>query len=237
MEERVICLQKDEKSARLHIFSAGEGVRTAVIMCPGGGFRQVAMEHEGRDFAPWFNDRHITYAVLEYRMPEGNGNLPIEDVRAAIKEMRAEGYIRIGIMGASIGGYIAGSAAVFLEGIERPNFQILLYPVISMLDSLTHLPSRERLLGSAVSEEVQQSRSLDLHVTGDTPSAFIVLTADDQAVSPVNSLRYYEALLKNDVRATLHIYPEGGHSFGFRDTFAYKPLWLAELDKFLSEEI
>ena len=106
MEERIICLQNDEKTARLHVFSAGEGAKTAIVMCPGGGFRQVAMEHEGRDFAPWFNERRITFAVLEYRMPEGNGNLPLEDVRAAMKAMRAEGYERVGIMGASIGGYI-----------------------------------------------------------------------------------------------------------------------------------
>lgn len=235
MEERIICLQNDEKPARLHVFSAGEGAKTAIVMCPGGGFRQVAMEHEGRDFAPWFNERRITFAVLEYRMPEGNGNLPLEDVRAAMKAMRAEGYERVGLMGASIGGYLAGSGAVFLAGAERPDFQILLYPVVSMLDSLTHLPSRERMLGAVVSEEEQQRRSLELHVDGETPRAFIVLTADDQAVSPVNSLRYYEALLKHNVPATLHVYPEGGHSFGFRDTFAYKALWLSELDKFLSE--
>ena len=139
-----------------------------------------------------------------------------------------------GVMGASIGGYIAGHAAIFGVDDARPDFQILLYPVISMLPHLTHLKSRERLLGANPTHEEEEAFSLELHVNSLTPPAFIALASDDEAVSPENSVLYYLALLKNKVSASLHIYPKGGHSFGFRDNFVYKRQWTDELEKWLS---
>ena len=102
-----------------------------------------------------------------------------------------------------------------------------------MTDRLTHWPSRERMLGETISEGLKETLSLELHVTADTPPTFIVLAEDDQAVSPLNSIVYYTALLKHGVSAGLHIYPEGRHSFGFRDSFIYKELWTDELQKWL----
>ena len=187
--------------------------------------------------AAWFNAQGITYAVLKYRMPNGHREVPLDDVRQGLRILRnySEEWkiTKVGVMGASIGGYIAGHAAIFGVDDARPDFQILLYPVISMRDGLTHLPSRERLMGPHPSGDEIAACSLDRYVSPETPAAFIALAGDDQAVTPENSLLYYRALMDNRVPASLHIYPEGGHGFGFSDTFRYKRQWLAELEKWL----
>ena len=128
-----------------------------------------------------------------------------------------------------------GHREVPLDDVRQGlRFQILLYPVISMLPHLTHLKSRERLLGANPTHEEEEAFSLELHVNSLTPPAFIALASDDEAISPENSVLYYLALLKNKVSASLHIYPKGGHSFGFRDNFVYKRQWTDELEKWLS---
>ena len=210
----------------------------AIIMCPGGGYRGLGMDGEGYDMAPWFCGQGITYMVLKYRMPNGHREVPLDDVRQGLRILRnySEEWkiTKVGVMGASIGGYIVGHAAIFGVDDARPDFQILLYPVISMLPHLTHLKSRERLLGANPTHEEEEAFSLELHVNSLTPPAFIALASDDEAVSPENSVLYYLALLKNKVSASLHIYPKGGHSFGFRDNFVYKRQWTDELEKWLS---
>ncbi|WP_455636233.1 alpha/beta hydrolase [Parabacteroides sp.] len=222
----------------LLVYPASKPNGKAILMCPGGGLSKISIGHEGRDMAAWFNAQGITYAVLKYRMPNGHREVPLDDVRQGIRILRnyAEEWkiSKVGVMGASIGGYIAGHAAVFSVDNEQPDFQILLYPVISMLPHLTHLKSRERLLGANPTHEEEMAFSLELHVNALTPPAFIALASDDEAVSPENSVLYYLALLKNKVSASLHIYPKGGHSFGFRDSFVYKHLWTEELEKWLS---
>ena len=229
----------DADSAGLDVYPAANPCGKAVVMCPGGGFNRVAEDTEGGVFAPWFNERGITFAVLRYRMPQGHPEYPSEDIRWALRCLRDRAadwaITTVGVMGASIGGHIAATAAVLFEGVDRPAFQILLYPVISMSDGLAHLPSRGRMMGENPACGLQERYSLERHVTPDTPPAFIALAEDDPAVSPLHSLRYYEALCMNKVPASLHIYPRGGHSFGFKDTFPYKSLWLAELERFLSE--
>jgi len=171
-------------------------------------------------------------------MPNGHREVPLDDVRQGLRILRnySEEWkiTKVGVMGASIGGYIAGHAAIFGVDDARPDFQILLYPVISMLPHLTHLKSRERLLGANPTHEEEEAFSLELHVNSLTPPAFIALASDDEAISPENSVLYYLALLKNKVSASLHIYPKGGHSFGFRDNFVYKRQWTDELEKWLS---
>ena len=207
----------------LLVYPATKPNGKAILMCPGGGLSKISIGHEGRDMAAWFNAQGITYAVLKYRMPNGLHNYS--------EEWK---ITKVGVMGASIGGYIAGHAAIFGVDDARPDFQILLYPVISMLPHLTHLKSRERLLGANPTHEEEEAFSLELHVNALTPPAFIALASDDEAVSPENSVLYYLALLKNKVSASLHIYPKGGHSFGFRDNFVYKRQWTDELEKWLS---
>ena len=189
----------------LLVYPATKPNGKAILMCPGGGLSKISIGHEGRDMAAWFNAQGITYAVLKYRMPNGHREVPLDDVRQGLHIDDA-----------------------------RPDFQILLYPVISMLPHLTHLKSRERLLGANPTHEEEEAFSLELHVNSLTPPAFIALASDDEAISPENSVLYYLALLKNKVSASLHIYPKGGHSFGFRDSFIFKHLWTEELEKWLS---
>ena len=223
----------------LYIYPAQQPSGKAIIMCPGGGLTKVAMEHEGHEMAPWFNEQGITFAILKYRMPDGNRKSLLEDIHQAILVMRGlsdeHGFKELGVMGASIGGYIAASAAVFQTDTARPDFQILFYPVISMKQEYTHIPSRTHILGQHPSNKEENEFSLELHVHSSTPKAFIAAASDDKAVSPINSTLYYDALLKQDIPASLHIYPDGGHSFAFRDTFPYKALLLKELKVWLSQ--
>lgn len=232
-----------EKAARptLAVYPAARPNGTAVIACPGGGYQHLAMHHEGHDMAAWFNAQGITFAVLKYRMPDGHNDVPLSDASEAIRIMKshaAEWHVnpgRIGIMGASAGGHLASTAATHLPKEAMPAFQILLYPVISMDASITHEGSRKNLLGDTPSEELIRKYSNELQVSSDTPPAFIALSNDDKTVPPANSIRYCEALAAHKVPASMHIYPIGGHGWGFRDSFVYKRQWTGELEKWLRE--
>ena len=206
----------------------------AVIMCPGGGYGRLAMNHEGHDMAAWFTTQGITYAVLKYRMPNGHHEVPLSDAEQAIRLMRGHAKEwgvnpnRIGIMGASAGGHLAASlATLYSSDATRPDFQVLFYPVISMLKGVTHSGSRKNLLGETPSAELEQKYSLERQVSPQTPQTFIMLSADDAGVLPINGIGYFPA--------TLHVYPTGGHGWGFRDSFTYKRQWTGELEKWLRE--
>lgn len=216
----------------------------AVIMCPGGAYGWLAMGHEGHDMAQWFNNQGIAYAVLKYRLPQGHHEIPLTDAEQAIRIVRdnAEKWnidpAKVGIMGASAGGHLASTLAThYSSPATRPDFQILFYPVITMDPAYTHGGSRENLLGKNPSKQLQNEFSNEMRVTPDTPKAFIMLSSDDNAVPVANGLNYYMALLKNNVRAALHAYPEGGHGWGYGDGFLYKRQWTGELEKWLREEI
>ncbi|MEL5892551.1 alpha/beta hydrolase [Bacteroides sp. GD17] len=214
----------------------------AIIMCPGGGYARLAMNHEGHDMAPWFNTQGITYVVLKYRMPNGNYEVPLSDAEQAIRLVRehaAEWGVnpaRVGIMGASAGGHLAASlATLYSSDKTRPDFQILFYPVISMLKGVTHAGSRENLIGANPSQELEQKYSLERQVSPRSPQAFIMLSADDGAVPPINGIGYFLALRDQKVPASLHVYPTGEHGWGFRDNFTYKRQWTGELEKWLRD--
>ncbi|WP_304374108.1 alpha/beta hydrolase [uncultured Duncaniella sp.] len=216
----------------------------AIIMCPGGGYGWLAMGHEGHDMAQWFNNQGITYVVLKYRLPQGDFNIPLKDAEQAIRLVRMNSAkwgidsSKVGIMGASAGGHLASTLATHYSSKEtRPDFQVLFYPVITMDPAYTHGGSRENLLGSSPSKELQDRFSNELQVTPDTPKAFIMLSSDDGAVPVKNSINYYSALLGNHVRASMHAYPDGGHGWGYGDGFIYKSQWMEELEKWLREEI
>jgi acetyl esterase/lipase len=137
-------------------------------------------------------------------------------------------------MGASAGGHLASTLATHYTSKEtRPDFQILLYPVITMDANFTHAGSRENLITKNPSADLIAKYSNELQVNAQTPQAFIALSSDDKAVLPQNSINYYLALLKHNVPATMHIYPTGGHGWGFRDNFTYKRQWTDELEKWL----
>lgn len=228
------------KNPDITVYRAENPNGMAVIMCPGGGYARLAMNHEGHDMAPWFNTQGITYVVLKYRMPNGHKEVPFSDVEQAIRLVRqhaAEWNInpaKVGIMGASAGGHLASTLATHYTSKEtRPDFQILLYPVITMDANFTHAGSRENLITKNPSADLIAKYSNELQVNAQTPQAFIVLSSDDKAVLPQNSINYYLALLKHNVPATMHIYPTGGHGWGFRDNFTYKRQWTDELEKWL----
>lgn len=224
----------------LSVFKAQHPTGTAIVICPGGGYHDVWYNHEGNMMANWLNAQGITLAVLKYRMPNGHHAIPLEDAQRAMVLMREHaaewGAERVGIMGASAGGHLACTTAThFTTPQNRPDFQVLLYPVVTMEKGLTHEGTRYFLIGENPSDELVNLYSNELQVGPDTPPAFIVASSDDSVVPVENSLRYYSALVRNHVSATLHMYPYGEHGWGFRDNFAYKPLWTAELAQWLRE--
>ncbi|MDE6510949.1 MAG: alpha/beta hydrolase, partial [Muribaculaceae bacterium] len=215
-----------------------------VLMCPGGGYTHQASAHEGHDMADWYNAQGITYAVLKYRLPYGNPAIPLADAEQAMRILRKYGDElgvdprKVGVAGASAGGHLASTLATHYSSLEtRPDFQILFYPVVTMDAKRTHMGSRKNLLGENPSEDLIKNFSNELRVSPDTPKAFIMLSSDDGAVPPSNSIYYYISLLANKVPVSLHAYPTGGHGWGFRDKFPYKRQWTDELEKWLREAI
>ena len=211
----------------------------AVMSCPGGAYSAVWVGTEGRQYASWFLERGYTYAVLKYRMPNGHPTIPLEDCQRALTIMRERadewgGYSLVGVMGSSAGGHLVSTASThFTDAVTRPDFQILCYPVISFQDGLTHENTRTALSGSNPTEEMKDYYSSEQQVTPQTPRAFIVVAADDKTVSACNSTAYADALIKNGVNTSLHIYPTGDHGCTTNATWPYKELFFNELEDFL----
>ena len=179
---------------------------------------------------------------IKLHAPEGDKEVPLSDAEQAIRLVRQHASEwgvnphRVGIMGASAGGHLAASLATLYSTEEtRPDFQILFYPVISMKPGITHQGSHDNLLGKEPDKELEDHYSLEKQVTAQTPQAFLMLSGDDTVVIPQNSIDYFMALRKYGVSASLHIYPTGGHGWGFGDGFPYKSQWTGELEKWLGE--
>lgn len=211
----------------------------AVVCCPGGGYTHLAMNHEGHDWAPFFNGQGIALIVLKYRMPHGVWQVPAEDAEEAMRLVRRhakEWHVNpddVGIMGSSAGGHLASTVATHATGDAAPNFQILFYPVITMEQGIAHKGSRDNLLGKKPKRKLIAEYSNEQHVKKSTPRAFIALAGDDKTVSPVNSLNYCDELFAAQVPATIHVYPSGGHGFGIRQSFAYHLELMLELKAWL----
>jgi len=206
---------------------------TAVIICPGGGYGVIVMQYEGSKIAEAFNKRGIAAFVLKYRLPSDKTMKdksigPLQDAQQAIKIVRehaAEWNIdtaKTGIMGFSAGGHLASTAATHFNHpvIEnnnninlRPSFAILIYPVISMADSLTHHGSRDNLIGNHPTPQLVRNFSNELQVTEQTPPTYLTHTGDDKVVDVDNSIVFYEALRHHKVEAEMHLYPKGDHGF------------------------
>jgi acetyl esterase/lipase len=209
----------------------------SVIVCPGGGYSINAIEHEGTDIAKKLNEAGITAFVLKYRLPDKKTMKdpsigPLQDVQQAIRIVRSRAKEwkiapdRIGVLGFSAGGHLASSAGTHfkLSVIEnpgnislRPDFMVLIYPVISFMEGVGHMGSRNRMLGDNAKEDQVKLFSNELQVTSDTPPAFLVHASDDNSVIPDNSILFYQALLKNKIPCELHIYQRGGHGFGLNN--------------------
>lgn len=216
-------------TARVRVYLPAEQKATgrAIVVCPGGGYEHLAMQKEGYDWGEYFVNKGIAVVVLKYRMPNGNPDVPISDAEAAMRlvRMNAQGWHvdrnNVGIMGFSAGGHLASTIATKSKGDAAPNFQILFYPVITMMDGFTHSGSRTNLLGKKPSKKEERLYSSDMHVSRNTPRAFIALSDDDRAVPPANGVGYYMDLYRNDVPASLYVYPTGGHGWGSKMGFRH----------------
>ena len=235
--------KEDKAEMTVYLPNAKKATGRAVVCCPGGGYTHLAMDHEGHQWATFFNNQGIALIVVKYRMPHGNPMIPVSDAEQAIKTVRrnaVEWHIdrtKVGIMGFSAGGHLASTIATRSTGDAAPNFQILFYPVITMDPSFTHKGSHDNLLGTDHSKKemkrLESDYSNDLQVNRTTPRAFIALSDDDKAVPAANGFSYYEQLYKHDVPASIHIYPSGGHGWGYRESFAYHYQMIFELKGWL----
>jgi acetyl esterase/lipase len=224
---------------------ASMGKNAAVIICPGGGYSILAYNLEGTTVARILNGWGVTAVVLKYRLPsdaimKDKSIGPLQDAQRALQYLRENsGELsidpkNIGIMGFSAGGHLASTASTHFDSAVisnlkntslRPDFSILVYPVISFSDQLAHSGSRNNLIGKNAAPELINNFSNELQVTEKTPPTFITLAADDKTVNPENSIKYYEALLKNKVPAELHIFQTGGHGFGAKNLLS-KDNWM-----------
>jgi acetyl esterase/lipase len=221
---------------------------TAVIICPGGGYAILAIQHEGYDVAEALRRWGIAAFVLKYRLPDDrimiNKSIgPLQDAQRAIQLVRehaAEWHInphQIGIMGFSAGGHLAAMAGTrfqtaYIDNARqlslRPDFMILCYPVISMTDSLTHIGSREHLLGQHPTEEQIRAFSAEMQVTAQTPPAFIMQSTADPGVKVGNSVAMYIALHAHGIPVEMHLYEKGPHGFGMHNPDA-PDQWMVRL--------
>jgi acetyl esterase/lipase len=208
----------------------------AVVICPGGGYWVNAISHEGWDVARKLNEWGIAAFVLKYRIPDDHMAErkwgPLQDAQQAIATVRANAGKynidpdRIGIMGFSAGGHLASTAGTHFTtpvvpqavGV-RPDFMILVYPVISFQPEIAHMGSREQLVGKDASKEDVDLFSNELQITDQTPPAFLIHAADDDAVKVANSIRFFEALNQHKIPVELHVYQQGGHGFGMNNRF------------------
>ncbi|HJY21848.1 MAG TPA: alpha/beta hydrolase, partial [Hanamia sp.] len=220
----------------------------AVIICPGGGYVNLSYDWEGTDVAKLLNSKGITAIVLKYRLPNSKSNIipnlsPLMDAKRAIRMTRFYATKwnikkdKVGIMGFSAGGHLASTLGTHFDNgdpkatdsIEqmssRPDFMILIYPVISMSKNIMHVGSRNSLIGNHPTDELAKLYSNELQVTKETPPTFLVHATDDKSVPVENSLLFYQALKDNNVPAEMHIYPKGGHGFGLALGKGYLETW------------
>ena len=221
---------------------------TAIVVCPGGGYRNLAMDHEGMQIATWLNSLGVHAFVLKYRLgPKYHHPSQMNDVQRAIRTVRARAAgagiapDKIGVWGFSAGGHLASTAATHIAAAvpdsadplervtSRPDFAILTYPVISFTTDYVHKGSRTNLLGEKPNDEEVRLMSNELQVSRQTPPTFLVHSNEDSGVPPENSVLYYLALRKAGVPAEMHIYEKGPHGFGLGSLDAVLSSWPARL--------
>ena len=245
-------------NVRVFLPSKEKNTGAAVVICPGGAYRILAIDHEGYQMAEWLNSIGVAGIVCKYRVSDKAGGayqhpVPLLDARQAVRVTRrhaAEWGIdphRVGVLGFSAGGHLASTVLTMfdqpLDGEDpaahakmehKPDFGVLVYPVISLVESFAHRGSGDNLLGTNATDEQRRALSSDLHVTGKTPPAFLVSTQDDKAVPPLNAMSFYRAMCQHNVPGELHIWDKGGHGFGIlpgRGDVVTE--WPARLEKWL----
>ena len=236
----------DQPEMTPYLPPAGTANGTAVVIFPGGGYAHLAMDHEGSAIANWLAGLGVTTFVVKYRLgPSYHHPTMIGDAQRAIRIARARAAEwnvdprRLGIIGFSAGGHLASTAGTHFDAgnsastdpIERassrPDFELLIYPVITMRDSVTHGGSRLNLLGKQPTPELVQLLSNELQVTRETPPTFLVHSTDDRTVPVQNSLLFYEALKRNGVPVEMHVFEHGGHGYGMAPKDPALAIWTA----------
>jgi acetyl esterase/lipase len=243
---RISYVQKPDIS--VYLPSKGNATGQAVVICPGGGYRILAYDKEGTDIAKWLNSKGIAAIVLKYRLPLSKSNIvnhksPLLDAQQAIRLTRYHANEwnikkdKIGIMGFSAGGHLAATAGTHFDTGDasasdpvesmssRPDFMVLVYPVITFSNSFMHKGSRNALLGEDPDSTLIKYYSNELQVKDNTPPTFIVHAGDDKSVPVENSLLFYHALKDKGIPAEFHIYPEGGHGFSLAIGKGYLETW------------
>jgi acetyl esterase/lipase len=226
--------EADRPSLTVYLPPKDKAVGTAVVICPGGGYGFLAIDHEGHHVARWFNDHGVAGIVLKYRH-RGNGfghPAPLNDAQRAISTVRSRAAeygidpSRIGVMGFSAGGHLASTVGTHYhkgnpaaaDSVDRascrPDFMILVYPVISLIEPYAHAGSRDNLLGKGADRKLVEDLSNERQVTADTPPTFLLTTNQDDAVPAENSIYFALALRKAKVPVELHMFELGGHGFG-----------------------
>jgi len=225
-----------EPTLTIYLPDKEKNTGAAIVICPGGGYAIEAMDHEGYQYAEYLQSRGIAGIVLKYRLPYGHHEIPLVDTQYALRTIRYNARewgidpVKIGISGFSAGGHLASTSATHFDNgkansgdpvekmTSRPDFAVLIYPVITFNEQWGHMGSRENLIGKNHDLKLIRYYSNELQVTTETPPTFLLLADDDKGVSPRNSIEYYSALKEKGVSAELHIFREGGHGFGMNKT-------------------
>jgi acetyl esterase/lipase len=242
----------DVPTVTVYLPAKGRAVGSGVLVCPGGGYGGLAMDHEGRQIAAWLNNLGMAAFVLKYRHAPGYRHpAPLEDASRAmrmIRERRAEFGVtpnRIGAWGFSAGGHLVSTLGTHFDGgnpaasdgverqASRPDFLILCYPVISFTDGWTHQGSKRNLIGTSPDPKLAESLSNDKQVTAETPPTFLFHTTGDTGVPPENSVMFYLALRRAGVPAEMHIYERGPHGVGLAQGDAVLSSWPGRLEAWL----
>jgi acetyl esterase/lipase len=224
---------------------------TAVIICPGGGYVRLSADREGTQYANWLSGLGVTSFVLKYRMQEFGHPAPLQDVLRAVRMVRSRAKefgidpARIGVMGSSAGGHLAASAGTLFDlpagrtgaaldaTSGRPDFLMLMYPVITMDPAAAHMGSRVALLGKSPSAELVAQMSLEKQVTAATPPTLLIHTQEDQSVPVENSILFYQALTKARVPAEMYLFEHGGHGMGMKDGLGTSSEWPRRAEEWL----
>lgn len=233
--------------------AAGMANGTAVVICPGGGYVRLSVDHEGTNYANWLASLGVTSFVLKYRMKEFGHPAPLQDVLRAVRLVRSRAAewglnpARIGVIGSSAGGHLAASAGTLfdhalgrtgaaLDAISaRPDFMILLYPVITMEGAVVHAGSRKALLGDAPSPALLHLMSVETQVSAATPPTLLIHTQADKSVPVENSILFYQALTRAGVPAEMLLFEQGGHGVGLRSGLGTTSDWPRRAEEWLRD--